>query len=162
MKNFKIFTLVILSYIITMTSCSTAETEDDVLYKELSTSNNSTMESNVLGLVNEYRASNGLISLKFANVAYSFAKEHNEYMIAEGRISHDNFDLRASNLAVKAKADFVAENLAMDFTTAEGVVHAWINSPIHKKVMEGDYTHSAIHIKANAEGKLFFTQMFYK
>lgn len=162
MKNFKFFTLVILSLFITMTSCSTADTEEDTLYKELSTSNSSTMESDVMGLVNEYRASIGLTTLKFSNAAYSFAKEHNAYMIAEGRISHDNFDVRASNLAVKAKADFVAENLGMDFTTAKGIVKAWINSPTHKKVMEGDFTHSAINIIADAEGKLFFTQMFYK
>ncbi len=120
------------------------------------------MEEEIIIMVNEYRVSKGLNALNFGDVAYSFAISHNDYMISEGKISHDNFNVRSSNLAVKAKADFVSENVAKDFTTANGVVKAWINSPAHKKVMEGDFVSTAISVKADEDGTLYFTQLFYK
>jgi uncharacterized protein YkwD len=37
-----------------------------------------------------------------------------------------------------------------------------LESDGHKRNIEGDYTHSAISIKENEEGDLYFTQLFFK
>lgn len=161
MSKFKFLPLGLLALFITMTSCTTESIEqEDAIYAQVDTS--SELEKEVIELVNEYRTSQGLNTLEYGKVAYGYAADHNDYMIEAGKISHDNFDLRASNLAVEAKADFVSENLAKDFKTANGVVKAWINSPTHKKVMEGDFKYTAINIKADANGKLYFTQLYFK
>lgn len=163
MERFKISTLIFLSIFAFMTSCSSSDSEDDIFLEVSdSTSDFPAFEKDVLTLVNEHRTSEGLNPLEYGHVAYDFADSHNKYMISEGKISHDNFNLRSSNLSVKAKADSVSENVAKDFVNAKGVVRAWINSATHKKVIEGDFTHSAISIKADNEGVLYFTQLFYK
>ena len=166
MVRFKILTFVFSALAITMTSCSSNSKEEARLYTEVATVKSevktSQIENEVIDLVNDYRISRGLNTLEFGEVAYEFAVSHNDYMIAEGRISHDNFDIRSSNLSVKANADFVSENVGKDFTSAEGVVEAWINSDVHREVMEGDFTYTAVNIKADDQGILYFTQLFYK
>ncbi|QWX84816.1 CAP domain-containing protein [Cellulophaga sp. HaHaR_3_176] len=160
MLRIKFLTIAILTSLITLTSCSTTTQDEEVaIYETVSVS---TIEEEVLDLVNEYRASQGLNVVEFGNVAYSFAESHNEYMIEQGVISHDNFNVRSSNLTVEAKANFVSENVGKDFVTAQGVVNAWINSPTHKRVMEGDFNYTAISVKEDSNGVLYFTQLFYK
>lgn len=160
MFRIKFLSIAFLASLFTLTSCSTATQEQEVaIYENVSIS---TIEEEVLELVNEYRVSEGLEVVLFGAVAYDFAVSHNEYMIAQGEISHDNFNSRSTDLTIKAHADFVSENVGKDFTTARGVVNAWINSPAHKKVMEGDFTYTAISVEEDADGVLYFTQLFYK
>ena len=160
MLRIKFLSIAFLSLLMTLTSCSTATQEEEVaIYEKVSIS---TIEEEVLDLVNEYRVSQGLEVVIFGDVAYDFAASHNEYMIEQGVISHDNFISRSTDLTVKADADFVSENVGKDFTTARGVVNAWINSATHKKVMEGDFTYTAISVKEDANGVLYFTELFYK
>ena len=83
-------------------------------------------------------------------------------MVSEGEISHDNFDRRASDLSVKANANYVSENVGRYFTTAKGLINAWIQSPTHKKVMEGEFTHTAVSVKIDNDGVWYATQLFYK
>ncbi|CAZ96126.1 CAP domain-containing protein [Zobellia galactanivorans] len=158
-------TLLLIAVTVLMTSCSSSTTEEDELYKSVSSTAQevtvSDIEKEVLDVVNEYRVSIGLNALKFSQVAYSYANAHNTYMISEGQISHDNFDIRASKLSVDAKADYVSENLGMDFTNAEDILEAWKNSPIHKKVMEGNFEYTAVSVTADENGVLYFTQLFF-
>lgn len=157
MLRFKVLFFVV--FLTLMESCSsTAEMELD-LYPELMISHK---EQEVMNVVNEYRVSQGLNALEFNTVAYKFANEHNIYMISEGRISHDNFDIRSSNLAVKVNADYVSENLGKDFTYANDILRAWIASPTHLKVMKGEFAYTAVSVQADAEGVLYYTQLFYK
>ncbi|QXP54216.1 CAP domain-containing protein [Cellulophaga sp. HaHa_2_1] len=160
MFRIKFLSIAFLASLFTLTSCSTATQEQEVaIYENVSIS---TIEEEVLELVNEYRVSEGLEAVLFGAVAYDFAVSHNEYMITQGEISHDNFNSRSADLTIKADANFVSENVGKDFTTARGVVNAWINSPTHKKVMEGDFTYTAISVEEDADGVLYFTQLFYK
>ncbi|WP_276168367.1 CAP domain-containing protein [Zobellia alginiliquefaciens] len=165
MLRFNILLLIALATL--MTSCSTSSTtEEDELYKAVATATEeveiSTIEQEVMDVVNAYRVSVGLNAVEFNSVAYDFANAHNKYMISEGVISHDNFDKRASDLSVKANADFVSENLGMDFTNADDVLEAWKNSPTHKKVMEGNFKYTAVSVTADENGVLYFTQLFFQ
>lgn len=162
------FTILILVATLTfMTSCSSdSVSNDDELYEVVANTEKhvqqTSIEKEVMQAVNEYRTSIGLNSLDFSAVAYKYAKEHNDYMIGEGIISHDNFDKRASDLSVEAKADYVSENLGMEFKNAADILEAWKNSPTHKKVMEGSFSYTAVGVSADENGTLYFTQLFYK
>ncbi|CAM4172400.1 CAP domain-containing protein [Zobellia roscoffensis] len=164
MLRFNILLLIALA--ILMTSCSTSTIEEDELYKAVATTTEevkiSSIEQEVIDVVNEYRVSVGLNAVAFNGVAYGYANAHNEYMISEGVISHDNFDKRASDLSIDANADFVSENLGMDFTNADDILEAWKNSPTHKKVMEGNFKYTAVSVTADENGVLYFTQLFFQ
>ena len=151
--------LFLISLLTLITSCSTNDITEEVFITEVSVSS---MEQEVIDVVNDYRVSQGLNALEFNNVVYDFANTHNAYMIAEGKISHDDFDIRSSNLSVQANADFVSENLGKDFTNANDILEAWIASPTHKKVMEGQFTQTAVSVQADANGVLYYTQLFIK
>ncbi|CAM4172282.1 CAP domain-containing protein [Zobellia roscoffensis] len=164
MLRFNILLLIALATL--MTSCSTSTTEEDELYKAVATTTEeveiSSIEQEVIDVVNEYRVSVGLNAVAFNGVAYGYANAHNEYMISEGVISHDNFDKRASDLSIDANADFVSENLGMDFTNADDILEAWKNSPTHKKVMEGNFKYTAVSVTADENDVLYFTQLFFQ
>ncbi|CAM4246889.1 CAP domain-containing protein [Zobellia nedashkovskayae] len=164
MVRFNILILIALATL--MTSCSTSTTEEDDLYKAVATTNEevtiSAIEQDVIDVVNDYRVSVGLNAVEFSGVAYGYANSHNEYMISEGIISHDNFDKRASKLSEEANADFVSENLGMDYTNADDILEAWKNSPTHKKVMEGNFKYTAVSVTADENGVLYFTQLFFQ
>jgi uncharacterized protein YkwD len=164
MLRIKILSLAFLSLFMSLTSCSSTSLEEEVtLYENVAVSASvSTIETEVFTLVNEYRVSQGLSEVEFNAVAYEYAVDHNLYMIEQDEISHDNFSKRSSDLAVEVGADFVSENVGKNYVTASGIVNAWINSATHKAVMEGDFNYTAVSVEEDADGVLYFTQLFFK
>jgi len=142
-----------------MISCTK---ENMVESEQLATINDSRLEAQIMTLVNLHRESLGQPWLNFNDVAYTYANAHNDYMISKGSISHDNFSTRASKISSEANAKEVGENVAKDYLSAQDVFNAWIKSPAHKKNIENDFTHTAISVKENANGNLYFTQIFFK
>jgi uncharacterized protein YkwD len=123
----------------------------------------SDIENDILILVNDYRTSIGLSSLTRLSIVSNVANSHTEYMIETGQVSHDNFSNRAETLMNNAKAKSVAENVAYGYSTAQGVLNGWLNSPDHKKIIEGSsYTHFGISTDCNTKGRNYFTQIFIK
>lgn len=120
------------------------------------------VENELLNVVNDHRVSLGYTSLQFSAVAYDYANQHNDYMVANGSISHDNFSSRASKISSEVNAEYVAENVAKDYKTAFEAFEKWLSSPNHKKTMEGEFTHTAVSVKKDANGNLYFTQLFYR
>jgi len=120
------------------------------------------IEEEILTLVNEYRSEIGATTLAFSMVAYKEANEHTMYMISKGTLSHDNFSSRATNINDIELIEHAAENVARDFKTAKDVLHSWLESTHHKRTIESDFTHSAISVKQNVKGMMYFTQIFYK
>ena len=150
-----------------LTSCTTPSLEEDQTLSENGELESvevqtSSIENEVLAVVNAHRAELGLSKLKFSSDIYMYAEEHNYYMIANGKISHDNFYVRASSITRKEMAAIVKENVAKNYSSANKVVEAWLKSEEHKKTIEGDFTHTVISIKADERGKLYYTQLFYK
>lgn len=116
----------------------------------------------ILILVNDHRASIGLNRLsKDRQYASAYAVEHTKYMIQLDEINHDNFHFRT--LALKSQgAEKVGENVAFGYQNAQNVVTAWLNSPGHRRAIEGDYTHSGFGVIKNPNGTYYYTQIFYK
>lgn len=129
---------------------------------EISSGSHTALEAELFDLVNNYRVSIGLNELTFESTTYYYAGQHNDHMIAQNNVSHAKFGERAKGIAERTGASHVAENVARNYDDMQEVLEAWVDSPSHRMSLEGDYTHSAISIKENNSGNLYFTQMFYR
>lgn len=159
----QIFFLILVSF--TLFSCSKEEvapnqsqtsTQVDVKY------NYTADELEVLALINNYRVSKGLNALEKIDYIATIAEGHDNYMISVGQVSHNNFQDRHEALVTNLGAKTVSENLAYNYATPQGVFNAWLMSDGHRLNMEGNYTHFSISIRANAEGKKYYTNLFMK
>ncbi|SDL64930.1 CAP domain-containing protein [Kriegella aquimaris] len=124
--------------------------------------NNVEVESELLKVVNDHREALGVTALEFSSVAYIYANEHTDYMIAKGNLSHDNFSARASSISSQENAEYVAENVAKDYATAVEAFENWLDSANHRKTIEGEFTHTAVSVKKDVQGKFYFTQLFFR
>ena len=146
-------------FVCTMASCSKDSVETTNI---IEAENAKEVEQELLNAVNEHRVAMGRNSLEFNAVAYSHANAHTDYMLAKGTINHDNFSTRASDISSQVNAEFVAENVAKDYATASQAFQGWLSSSSHKKTMEGEFTHTAVSVKEDTNGTLYFTQIFYR
>ena len=168
-RNMKLLksSLLVLVLLFTVVSCSKDEegfVEEANYTIDLNLANETDwqMANEILELINDHRVSLGLRTIKKdQQYASAYAVDHTQYMIDLSRINHDNFTLR-SNALKNRGAVSVAENVAMGYTTAENVVHAWLNSPVHRSTIEGNYTHSGFGVMQNERGTYYFTQLFYR
>jgi len=120
------------------------------------------MANEILVLINQHRASIGRPAIKKdQQYASAYAVDHTQYMIEISQINHDNFAVRSRALKDRG-AVAVAENVAMGYTTAEDVVIAWLNSTSHRRVIEGNYSHSGFGVIRDDRGTFYFTQLFYR
>ncbi|SDD68498.1 Uncharacterized conserved protein YkwD, contains CAP (CSP/antigen 5/PR1) domain [Pricia antarctica] len=143
----------------TLASC-TKESEAALNIAE--SENVTEVEQELLNTVNDHRISLGKNGLQFNSAAYRHANAHTDYMIAKGAINHDNFTARATDISAETDAVFVAENVAKDYSTATQAFQGWLASTKHKRTMEDDFTYTAVSVKKDADGKLYFTQIFYR
>ena len=152
---------------LTVTSCSK---EEDVVVEEanysidlnLAQETDWEIANEILQLVNEHRTSIGLSTIaRDQQYASAYAVDHTKYMIEMSQINHDNFGDRSKALKNRGAVS-VGENVASGYDNAENLVTAWLNSPSHKSVLEGNYTHSGFGIMKNARGRYYFTQLFYR
>jgi uncharacterized protein YkwD len=96
----------------------------------------SEFETNLISLINEHRTYLGLQEVKLNNYISSKCLEHNNYMIKQGKSSHDYFDDRAEAITNNLGASEVGENVAYNFSTPNSTLHAWLQSPGHKENLE--------------------------
>ncbi|MFT5102374.1 MAG: hypothetical protein ACI86C_000013 [Candidatus Latescibacterota bacterium] len=121
------------------------------------------MANEILILINDHRTSIGVDEILLDETyASAYAVGHTDYMIDTKQVNHDNFSERQAGLESRG-AKAVGENVAYGYTTAEGVVSAWLNSPGHRQTIEEDYyTHTGFGIFQSEENRYYFTQIFYK
>lgn len=152
--------LIVLSvFVCTLTSCSKEPVET---LNNVESQNLTEVERELLTTVNDHRIMLGKSSLEFNSTAYRHANAHSDYMIAKGAINHDNFTARASAISAEVNAEFVAENVAKDYSTASEALQGWLNSTKHKRTIEGEFTHTAVSVKKDQDGDYYFTQIFYR
>jgi uncharacterized protein YkwD len=119
------------------------------------------MAEEILIKINKYRSDQSLGKIEFnKNSATALAVEHCIYMIENGKVSHENFSKRNQAL-IEIGAVKVGENIAFGYTLSSSIVNAWINSPGHKKVLEGNYNHIGIGVVTSANNKNYVTALFY-
>ncbi|RZJ40893.1 MAG: CAP domain-containing protein, partial [Chryseobacterium sp.] len=156
-------TMMFVVMLITMNSCSAdtvKETETDV--KNETPNTNFTYkdsELELMQLINEYRVSIGLNALEKANLISNECEDHNEYMIANNVMDHNGFSSRSETIMKELGAKNVGENVAYNYQTPQAALKAWLESPGHKKNIEGNYTHFGISISTNSAGKKYYTNI---
>jgi uncharacterized protein YkwD len=123
------------------------------------------MAWNILKYVNEYRNSLGLPALKMLRYASQLAARHSNDM-AQKKVGfgHTGFDKRVNAIARSLGQNAVAgaENVAYGYLDAKAVVNGWINSPPHRKNMQGNYNLTGIGIAQAKDGTVFFTEIFIR
>ncbi|MEM8780533.1 MAG: CAP domain-containing protein [Cyanobacteria bacterium P01_G01_bin.49] len=122
------------------------------------------LEAEINQRVNQYRSSKNLPPLKMnAQISY-VARQHSQNMARKNAtFSHDGFDKRAKTVEKTIPYQAFAENLAYlkgypDLASV--AVQGWIDSPGHRKNMEGNFNLTGIGIAKNADGEYYFTQLF--
>ena len=160
MKN-----LICLVLFITLLSCSpklSPSAAPDTENTELSSS----MDESILKYVNEHRRSKGLGALQTLDAATQQAYLHSKNM-ATGKTAfgHDGFEKRVQLIQKSIGADYIpasSENVANGQLSAKEVVKGWLNSPGHKRNIEGNYTLTGIGTYKDRKGRIYFTQIFLR
>lgn len=152
--------------ICTMNSCSSDNPEVEItslsLQKVVSYTYNS-IELETMELINAHRVSKGLNALQKINHMSYKSEEHDNYMIANNVVNHNDFVARSENIMQILGATSVSENIAYNFNTPQAVLNAWLASPSHKQNIEGYFTHFGIAIKESpTNGKKYYTNIFAK
>ncbi len=162
---------VILLLCCVISSCSVDSIEDrndEVIDSNLGDSNTkvvvsyTTIEKEIQALINQYRSSLNLSELKLQDIITEKADEHSDTMIKDGVASHKNFGERAAYIKNTLGADDVAENVGVNYNSAQGIVNAWINSDGHREVLEDNFTHIGVSAKKDADGNYYYTTIFSK
>lgn len=163
MKTIKLLSVLTLMALLSF-SCSTDEMPNDSIDVAALTNAPAakTIEIEILELINSHRIELGLNPLNNLNIIKSVAFTHTDYMVEINQVNHDNFFQRRNSLIQNAGAERVTENVAYGYSSAQGVVNAWLNSQAHKENLEGDYTDFDISAEQNNEGRWYFTNIFIK
>jgi uncharacterized protein YkwD len=152
---------------IAMNSCSadSAEGTDNSTTTETLVTNYTYNDSEIetMKLINDYRVSIGLNALEKINHISFKCEEHNNYMIANNVVDHNDFTSRSNNIISVLGAKKVGENVAYNYKTSEAAVRAWLDSPGHKENIVGDFTHFGLSVTTDAKtGKKYYTNIFAK
>jgi uncharacterized protein YkwD len=155
------FTIILFS---SLSACAQKATHTTITYSNSRVIDTKGMEKDILSYINQYRESIGLPVLQMISAASKQATQHSIDMANRTTpFGHDGFDERIDNIT--KKIGFVhasAENVAYGKLTAKEVVDLWLNSPGHKKNIEGDYALTGIGIAKDADGVVFYTQIFLR
>lgn len=147
-------------------SCSSDDSETQIadasVEKVINYSYNS-FELETMNLINDHRASLGLKRLERINHMSYKSEEHDNYMITNNVVNHNDFVARSENIMKTLGAKSVGENIAYNYSTPKAVLDAWLASPGHRENIEGNFTHFGIAIKENpANGRKYYTNIFAK
>lgn len=117
---------------------------------------------NYIDVVNEYRAKIGLRPFVYSPIITEVAFGHSRFMAeGYGRFGHGGWRSRCAKLRNEMRSDICGEIVAMGQKTPEAVLEAWLGSPAHRSAIENPrYTHTGVGVAMNAQGRLYWTQMF--
>ncbi len=119
-------------------------------------------ELDLLQVINNYRSSKNLSQLsEIQHISYK-CFEHNLYMIDNNVTNHDYFYDRSENIKLVLDATRVGEVIAYNYITNQGVVDAWVSSPRHKSVLEGNWTNFGVSITENSNHRKYITMIFVR
>lgn len=121
------------------------------------------LRAEIFERVNDHRTSIGLNPLKTSEFCTRIANEHSSN-IANGQVpfSHEGFMDRFDAASAEVGASSAGENLASNFNSAEDLVQGWLESPLHRENLEGDFTHMGIGIARDDSGNSYYTQFLIK
>jgi uncharacterized protein YkwD len=97
-------------------------------------------ETDLVGQVNQFRASRGLSTLTISDTLTAAAKWMSTDMAVENYFAHTSLDgrtptQRMADAGYPAFTTWTGEDLAAGYTSARDVLNGWINSPAHYAVL---------------------------
>lgn len=121
------------------------------------------VEARVFTLVNEYRLSIGRKPLVWNDAMADEERAHSQAMAAgQVPIGHQGFEARIARINEIIRWSVIAENVAF-FGSAEDAIAAWLKSPDHQVIIEGDFDLTGVGVAKNSMGSFYyFSQMFLK
>jgi len=124
------------------------------------------LASQVVDLVNRYRASKGLRTLGVSTSLAASSTWKSLHMAGNGYFAHDDPAPPVSRGAYQRAKDCGfngsawGENIAWGYATAQSVVNGWLNSPGHRANIENPSFTSTGVGAASSGGRLYWTQSF--
>lgn len=122
------------------------------------------LEQDILREVNEYRKKKGLDPLKDNAVIATEASVHSQAMARKQvAFGHSGYGARVKRINQRLEGIVgSAENVAVGNLSAAEVVKRWINSPTHRKNIEGSYNLTGIGVSKDVTGRFYYTQLFIR
>lgn len=120
-------------------------------------------ENKIWEYVNDYRKSHNRHTLVSSEPLTRLAREHSMRMQRTNQLDHQGFSRRVAKARYHYPQTYVAENVGMNYGHSQPektMVDSWIRSQGHRVNLLGNYRHTGIGITQNAQGKIFFTQLF--
>lgn len=124
------------------------------------------LEREVATRIDAHRKASNLPAFSYDDKIAAISRKHSQDMAA-GKIplGHDGFQARAKKISGFLALAGAAENVSKhrresDF--AETAVIGWLDSPVHRKNIDGDYSVTGVGAARDAEGVVFFTQFFVR
>ena len=122
----------------------------------------SKMESELMFLIDKHRVKKDLELLDLNNIISTVAQEHSLSMANILKISHTNAFLRTRKLKKAIGIKDMSEIVAKGQGTAGGILKMWLESPSHKKAVEGQWTKFGLSIEKSILRRNFTTCIFTK
>lgn len=125
------------------------------------------LASQVVALVNQYRASNGLGALSYSPSLTAASTWKSLHMAGYGYFAHSDPAPPVARDAFQRARDCDyrgstwGENIAWGYPSPQAVVTGWINSPGHRaNILNTSFTTTGVGVAASASGTLLWTQNF--
>lgn len=137
-------------------------TSSKIKVQKTEETNVSNINESILLYINQYRQNKKLNLLQLDSSLSAIALQHSVNM-ANKKVAfgHDGFEERMQVITtIFSDMKASAENVAYGKLSAEAVVKGWINSPHHKKNIEGNYNLTGIGVAKDSKGISYFTQIF--
>lgn len=138
------------------------DTDNNVQKPETEENADTSLASQVLQLVNSYRAQNGLNKVEYdASVKAAADKRAREIETVFSHTRPDGRDcfsvLSESGVSYRG----AGENIAMGQATASEVMNDWMNSEGHRKnILNPNFTKLGVGLHKGSDGRLYWTQLF--
>ncbi|MHA4810280.1 CAP domain-containing protein [Flavitalea flava] len=120
------------------------------------------MENSILYYINRHRQSRGQKVLTLNKVESDVAAQHSRDM-ASGRVEFGHGGMSSRRQQINKRlgpVSAIGENVAYGQTSAKEVVDAWLQSPGHRRNIEGNFILTGIGLARDRRGLLYYTQIF--
>lgn len=122
------------------------------------------LEKRVSEAVNAHRRARGLAPLAWSDPVAAEARGHSSAM-ARGNtgFGHAGFELRVKRIAARLPLRSAAENIYRSTLSGDVVpvvMQRWLDSPVHRRNLEGNFDTAGVGAVRSAQGELFVTQIY--
>jgi len=135
----------------------------DGLFNSEDSLSSADVEARVFKIVNDYRLRIGRNALAWNDAMADEERAHSQAM-ASGQvpIGHQGFEARIARISEIIPWSVISENVAF-YGSAEDALDAWLKSPDHQVIIEGDYDLSGVGVAKNSSNSFYYiSQMFLK